>query len=150
MRPYLDLFCFNRPYDDQGQVRVRLETEAKLVLQQKIREGACELLWSSILDYENSRNPFDERMLAIRQWRALAVSCVMADAAVVECAGAFVAAGIMEYDALHVASAIAGEAGIFVTTDDRLLRSLRRMDKLGLLAAPPGEALAFLENWYEN
>lgn len=60
------------------------------------------------------------------------------------------AAGVMEYDALHVASAVVGEARIFVTTDDRLLRSLRRIDNLGLLAAPPGEALAFLENWYEN
>ena len=150
MRIYLDLCCFNRPYDDQGQVRIRLETEAKLVLQQKVREGACELLWSSILDYENSRNPFDERLLAIRQWRALAVAHVMADAGVVERARAFMAAGIMEYDALHVASAIVGEARVFVTTDDRLLKSLRRMDNPALLAVPPGEALAFLENWYEN
>ncbi len=150
MRIYLDLCCFNRPYDDQGQVRIRLETEAKLVLQQKVRDGACELLWSSILDYENSRNPFDERLVAIRQWRALAIAQVMADASVVERARAFMAAGIMEYDALHVASAVVGEARVFVTTDDRLLKSLRRMNNPGLLAVPPGEALAFLENWYEN
>jgi len=150
LRIYLDLCCFNRPHDDRGQVRIRLETEAKLVLQQKVREGACELLWSSILDYENSRNPFDERLLAIRQWRALAVAHVMADAGVIERARAFVAAGMMEYDALHVASAVAGEAGVFVTADDRLLKSLRRMATPDLLAAPPGEALAFLENWYEN
>ncbi len=150
MRIYLDLCCFNRPYDDQGQVRIRLETEAKLVLQQKVREGTCELIWSSILDYENSRNPFDERLLAIRQWRTLAVKTVLADTAVLERARTLVAAGVMEYDALHVACAIAGEARVFVTTDDRLLRHLRRIDKLGLLAVPPGEALAYLENWYEN
>lgn len=131
-------------------MRIRLETEAKLVLQQKVKEGACELLWSSILDYENSRNPFDERLLAIRQWRALAIAYVMADTGVVERARGLMAVGIMEYDALHVASAVAGEASVFVTTDDRLLKSLRRTDNLGLLAAPPGEALAFLENWYEN
>ena len=74
----------------------------------------------------------------------------MADASVVERARAFMAAGIMEYDALHVASAVVGEARVFVTTDDRLLKSLRRMNNPGLLAVPPGEALAFLENWYEN
>jgi len=56
LRIYLDLCCFNRPYDDQGQVRIRLETEAKLVLQQKVRDGACELLWSSILDYESAES----------------------------------------------------------------------------------------------
>ncbi len=58
MRIYLDLCCFNRPYDDQGQTRVRLETEAKLVLQQKVRDGQCELVWSAILDFENSKSPF--------------------------------------------------------------------------------------------
>jgi len=97
-----------------------------------------------------ARNPFDERLLAIRQWRALAVAYVMADAGVVERARVFMAAGIMEYDALHVASAVAGEARVFVTTDDRLLKSLRRMENPALLAVLPGEALAFLENWYEN
>lgn len=150
MRLYLDLCCFNRPYDDQEQVRIRLETEAKLVLQQKVREGVCELVWSSILDYENSKNPFEERSLAIRQWRELAAVYVRADEAVVECASALVGIGITEWDALHVASAIAAKADLFVTTDDRLLKGLRRSADLGLLAAPPGAALAFLENWYEN
>ena len=60
------------------------------------------------------------------------------------------AIGITSYDALHVASAIAGEANVFVTTDDKLLKHLRRMSDLELRAAPPGEALAILEQWYEN
>ncbi|MFN0197095.1 MAG: PIN domain protein, partial [Planctomycetaceae bacterium] len=34
MRIYLDNCCFNRPFDDQRQIRVRLETEAKLCIQQ--------------------------------------------------------------------------------------------------------------------
>jgi len=32
MKLYLDLCCFNRPYDDQTQARVRLETEAVILL----------------------------------------------------------------------------------------------------------------------
>lgn len=44
MRLYLDLCCFNRPYDDQSQLRVHLETEAKLSLQDKVRNGVCELV----------------------------------------------------------------------------------------------------------
>ena len=70
MRIYLDLCCFNRPYDDQSQVRIRLETEAKLSLQDKVRCGECELVWSAVLDLENSKNPFIEHMQAISQWRA--------------------------------------------------------------------------------
>lgn len=30
LRLYLDLCCFNRPYDDQSQTRIRLETEVNL------------------------------------------------------------------------------------------------------------------------
>jgi len=29
---YLDLCCFNRPFDDQAQARIRLETEAKVAI----------------------------------------------------------------------------------------------------------------------
>ena len=43
MRIYLDLCCFNRPYDDQSQLRVYLETVAKLSLQDKVRSGECAL-----------------------------------------------------------------------------------------------------------
>ena len=33
MRVYLDNCCYNRPFDDQSQLKVRLETEAKLFVQ---------------------------------------------------------------------------------------------------------------------
>ena len=33
MRIYLDNCCFNRPYDDQSQLRISLETQAKLYIQ---------------------------------------------------------------------------------------------------------------------
>ena len=32
MRIYLDMCCFNRPYDDQSQARIRIETEAKVLI----------------------------------------------------------------------------------------------------------------------
>jgi len=38
MRVYLDNCCYNRPYDDQTQMRINLETQAKLYIQQLIRE----------------------------------------------------------------------------------------------------------------
>lgn len=39
MRVYLDNCCYNRPFDEQGQLRVRLETEAKLEIQTQMRLG---------------------------------------------------------------------------------------------------------------
>ncbi|MCC7335104.1 MAG: hypothetical protein IT422_08405 [Pirellulaceae bacterium] len=72
MRIYLDLCCFNRPFDDQSQALVRLQTEAKLVVQNWIREGHHSLVWSGILDLENMNNPDEERGTAISAWKATA------------------------------------------------------------------------------
>ena len=61
MRIYLDNCCFNRPYDDQTQIRIRIESEAKLFIQAKILAGEIELAWSYVLDFENKANPFPEK-----------------------------------------------------------------------------------------
>lgn len=148
MRIYLDLCCFNRPYDDQTQVRIRLETEAKVLIQQKVKGAECDLVWSATLDFECSNNPYEEHRHAIHQWRNLAVSVIMADHSVVSRAVELARQGIGHYDALHVASAVAGKAELFVTTDDRLIKKMRKVGGLSVML--PGEALAFLENWYEN
>jgi len=61
MRIYFDNCCYNRPFDDQRQLRIRLESEAKLEIQAKILERKYELAWSYIIDFENELNPFDSR-----------------------------------------------------------------------------------------
>ena len=38
MRIYLDNCCFNRPYDNQAQIRISLEAQAKLYIQNLIRQ----------------------------------------------------------------------------------------------------------------
>ena len=37
MKVYLNNCCYNRPYDDQTQIRIHLETEAKLHIQDVIK-----------------------------------------------------------------------------------------------------------------
>ena len=44
---YLDTCCFNRPFDDQSQTRTRFEIEAKLELQERVRQNKVGLVWSS-------------------------------------------------------------------------------------------------------
>lgn len=148
MRIYLDMCCFNRPYDDQTQSRIHLETEAKLLLQQKVRSNECDLVWSSVLDFECNNNPFDERRHAIQQWRWLSSSIVLASEPIIAEAKILQTHGIAAFDALHVACAIAGQAHVFVTTDDRLIKKMRKIGPLPTLL--PGEAIAFVEHWYEN
>jgi predicted nucleic acid-binding protein len=148
MKLYLDLCCFNRPYDDQTQVRIRLETEAIILLQEKIKRSECHLIWSATMDFENANNPYPEHRLAIQQWRAFALAVVKSDPAIVARARMLAANGVGDYDALHVASAEAGGADLFVTTDDRLLKKLS--SSLHPRVVPPLTALATLENWYDN
>ena len=49
MRVYLDNCCYNRPFDEQVQLRVRLETEAKMEIQSQMRLGVVEYVWSEML-----------------------------------------------------------------------------------------------------
>ncbi len=53
LKIYLDNCCFNRPYDDQSQVRISLETQAKLYIQNLIKEDKLKLVSSYMLWYEN-------------------------------------------------------------------------------------------------
>ena len=46
MKVYLDMCCYNRPYDDQSQLKVAMETQSKLHIQKLIRAGQLELIGS--------------------------------------------------------------------------------------------------------
>ena len=122
MRVYLDNCCFNRPFDDQRQTRVRLEAEAKLCIQGHIRGGTLELTWSYILDFENTANPFEERRTTISGWRQYATIDVEETTTILQQANVLVGCGLKAKDALHMACAIAGGCTYFVTTDDEILK----------------------------
>src|SRR4029077_20965923 len=106
MRIYLDNCCFNRPFDSQAQMRIQLETEAKLHIQGRVVSGEIELAWSYILDYESAANPFEERRAAIGAWRARSAVDVIESPLLLENAKVLVALGIQSKDALHVACAV--------------------------------------------
>ena len=55
---YMDICCFNRPFDNQVQLKIRMETEAKLFIQTGIRDKKYSMVWSYMHDYENSENPY--------------------------------------------------------------------------------------------
>lgn len=124
MRIYLDNCCFNRPFDDQSKIRVKLEAEAKLFIQQAIWDGKIELIWSYILDYENSYNPFEERRALIQCWKDQAAIVISETPQTIALAGDLENTRIRSKDALHVACAIQAQCDYFVTTDDVLLKCL--------------------------
>lgn len=52
LKVYLDNCVFNRPFDDQSQIRIRLETEAKFYIQTLIKQDQIALVWSYIIELE--------------------------------------------------------------------------------------------------
>ena len=121
IRVYLDNCCFNRPYDDQNNLMVFLETEAKLFVQNLILEKELELVWSFVLDYENNDNPFEEKKQSIISWKNLAViDCDLCDE-IADSARSFMKLGLRQKDASHIACAIFANADYFITTDKKIL-----------------------------
>jgi predicted nucleic acid-binding protein len=130
MRIYLDNCCFNRPFDNQSQIRIYIESQAKLFVQDKIRNRAIELVWSYILDYENRFNPFQERRLIIQNWKKYAILDISESLEIINCAMNLIDKGIKNKDALHVSCAINGQCEFFLTTDDLIEKKLKDFQEI--------------------
>ncbi len=143
MRVYLDNCCFNRPFDDQSQARIRLAAEAKLEIQQRIEDKQIELAWSYVLDYENQANPFEERREVISRWRTAATVDVEETAAILRQAREIADHGLHAKDALHVACAMAAGCDFFLTTDDLVVKRMREF--AGIAVTDPTQFIIEVE-----
>jgi len=122
LKIYLDNCCYNRPYDDQAQLRIELETKAKLYIQQQIAENKISLVSSIIIEYENNDNPYKLRKHVISDFLQHATDYVDKSNEVVTIANEISIKGIKPKDASHLACAIYAECDYFLTTDDKLLK----------------------------
>src|SRR5438128_12596275 len=107
-------------------MRVRLEAEATLGIQEHIRRGTLELVWSYMLDFENAANPFEERRTTISGWRQYATLDVEETPLLLQHAKRLASMVLKAKDALHIACATAGACPYLFTTDDDILK--RRQD----------------------
>jgi len=120
MRLYLDICTFNRPFDDQNQLKIKLETEAKLYIQQGIINGTYELVWSYILEYENNQNKLFDRRNAIHDWKNIAKIQCNENQEIIEYAENLKKQKIRTKDALHIACCVFTKCDYFITTDKQL------------------------------
>lgn len=121
MRLYLDTSVLNRPFDDQSQVKVFLETQAMLLILQMIESKRVELVRSNVLDYENSRNSSSERAKAVELYLSLATFRQVANELIRQRALELEQKGVKAIDALHVACAEAAQCDYLLTCDKRLI-----------------------------
>lgn len=123
---YLDVCCLNRPFDDQSQDRIYLETTAILTVFKHIETGKWTLVNSDAIKYETFNNPDNEKKNKVLLLSSKATIYSRLDQKILLRAREINKLGIGVYDALHVASAEKVKSDIFLTTDDNLLMSLRK------------------------
>ncbi|NER30713.1 MAG: type II toxin-antitoxin system VapC family toxin [Symploca sp. SIO1C4] len=122
---YLDTSIYNRCFDDQTQPKIYLETQAVILVLQMVEAQLIELVSSSVLEYENSLNPFPIKQQAMNQYLQMAKVRQQVNETIKHRAQLLEQQGIKPVDALHVACAEAANCDYFLTCDRRLLNRCR-------------------------
>ncbi len=117
-RVYFDTCALNRPFDDQSQARIRLETEAVEHLLRAVDEGRLEWVSSDVVLFEVARTPDEVRRESLLALVRRAGFIIPLSDGIGRRARELREEGLKDLDALHLASAEAAGAGDLVTTDD--------------------------------
>ncbi|MEZ4635699.1 MAG: PIN domain-containing protein [Caldilineaceae bacterium] len=125
-RIYLDTCCLNRPFDDQTQLRIRLETEAILRILEICKTNTWLLISSQVIEAEISQIADTERRRRVALAASSAVESIRLDESIKSRAEYLEGLGFAAFDALHLASAELTGVDILLTTDDRFVRLFLR------------------------
>jgi len=135
-RVYLDVCALCRPFDDQGQMRIRLETDAVQLILGHVRAENLDLIVSRVHDIEIvAISDLAERTHLELMLHQIGKRVNPDLSLTRHRAEEFVQQGFGPADAAHLAWAEQTGAD-FVTCDDRLLRRCRRI-KLGVWIGTP-------------
>jgi predicted nucleic acid-binding protein len=126
---YLDNCALNRPFDDQSQERIRIETEAIVLVLSHLERRDWIWLGSQVLDNEIEKTPDPELRFRLKRITSYISQSVNIGSEELERALELEKAGFIGFDAIHLACAESGKANIFLTTDDRLLKQAKRHKK---------------------
>ena len=129
MKIYLDCCVLNRPFDDQSQERIRLETEAIILLLARLERKEWVWLGSQALEIEIDKAPDAEQRSRLRRVNEFVGSMIEIGKRELERASELQNLGFVAFDAIHLACAESGKADVLLTTDDRLLKLAKKQAK---------------------
>ena len=118
MTIYLDNCCYNRPFDDQTQERIHLESEAILSILKMGQMKRAVIVGSEILELEMNRM-IDEnkRQKVMDLYKVAGMNILYTDK---KCAVDIMSvSNISTFDSLHIAAAEEANADVLLTTDDK-------------------------------
>jgi len=124
----MDVCCLNRPFDSLSQDRVYLEAEAVLSIISHCERGEWTLVASGMIDYELSKLFDADRFEQVQALYAAAGERITLTEQAEKRAAFLQHNGLKPFDSLHVALAETNGMDVFLTTDDRLVRTASKMD----------------------
>lgn len=127
----------NRPFDDQSQDRVHLESEAILTILTHCLNADWNLTGSEVIDIEISKIPDDEKRLKVSILASTKKSYIAIDEHVIKRAFELKKSGFKPFDALHIACAEKGKADVLLSTDDNLIKKAAQNDSLEIKIENP-------------
>lgn len=147
MTLYLDNSFLNRPFDDP-QIRINgLEGEVLFLILDLAEKGNAQLSNSSVIEYENSLNPFLERRMFVETILDKTKTYQNLNAQIEKRAKQLIQDfRITPIDALHLATAEYAHVDFFITCDYNLIRKYRG----NIRVVTPLEFLTYYENSNSN
>ncbi len=129
MKIYLDNCCLNRPFDDQSNPRIHLESEAIKTIISLCENGHWTMVSSDVLMFEINNAPDIPRSKILYLIAQLSSEIIPLTESIRQRAKTYENYGLQAFDALHLASA-EGEADIFLTTDDKFHKKAQQLPRL--------------------
>ncbi len=127
---YLDVCCLNRTLDNLEQFRMRMEAEAVTEIILNCEDGKWILMNSDIIEFEVSQHSDLFKQEQVKSILNVAKIYIQLTENIDLRAEELMKLSFKFHDALHIAFAEAGDADVFLTTDDRLLRKAKKFQNL--------------------
>ncbi len=129
MRIYLDNCCYNRPFDDQTQERIHLESEAILIILKRGQLGLYQIVGSEILELEISRMHDETKKQCVKELYKIAnVHILYTEEILKRSKEIMERSKIRAFDSLHIAAAEHAGVDVMLTTDDRLEKMAAKLE----------------------
>lgn len=136
MTIYMDACCLNRPFDDQTQDKIRIESDAILAILSYCLSGEWQLISSEVLDYEIDSMLDKWKKSKVKQLCKLATDKIVLNDIIKKRAIELQTHGIKAFDSLHLASAEHTKVDVFLTTDRKLLNAAIKLNMSIIIANP--------------
>ena len=126
---YLDNCCYNRPFDDQTQERIHLESEVILTVLKMSQMKKVVIAGSEILELEMRRmQDENKKQKVLDLYRVADVRVLYTEEIKKRSADIMSVSKIRAFDSLHIASAEEAGADVFLTTDDKLEKMAEKLE----------------------